>query len=107
MDRRAGRRAEPDLKALVFRRGLAILVGRVQALGLLGMYLRIERPALPKHTLVEVGFSVGRPGASRFVRFPAMVARSDSGGMGLVFDADDAATRASLRTLLHAWRSDA
>ncbi len=96
---------ERNLTALVFRRGLAVVVGRVRELGLLGMYLSTDRPALPKHTLVEVGFSIGRPGPAQFIRLPAMIARTDARGMALIFDADDNATQADVRRLLRAWRS--
>lgn len=96
--------AQRDLKALVFRRGLAVLVGRVREIGLLGMYLSSDGPGLPKHTLVEVGFSVGQPGPTQFIRLPAMIARTDPHGIGLIFDSDDDVTRTKVRHLLRAWR---
>ncbi len=95
---------ERELKALVFRRSLAVLVGRVQELGLLGMYMSTDRPALTKHTVVEVGFSLGRPGPGQFIRLPAMIVRTNAHGMALIFDADDHATQADVRCLLRAWR---
>ena len=107
MDRRVGRREGLDLKVMVSRRGQAVVVGRVRDLGLFGMYLRTDGPALPKHSLVEAGFSVGRPGAYRFVRVPAMVVRTDPEGMGLIFDPKDPVTRSGVRILLRAQRLDA
>lgn len=102
MDRRVGRRDDLDLKVIVSRRGQAVAVGRVLDLGLFGMYLRTDGPALPKHSLVEAGISVGGPGAYRFVRLPAMVVRTDPEGMGLIFDPQDPVTRSGVRMLLRA-----
>lgn len=102
MDRRSGSRASAELTALVFRHGLAVLVGRVRDLSLFGLYLHIDGPPLPKHSLIELGFSVGGSGAHHHVRLPAMVARTEPRGMGLIFDPDHAATRAGVRILLRA-----
>ena len=107
MDRRIGRRDGLDLKVVVSVRGQAVVVGRVRDLGLFGMYLRTDGPTLPRHSLVEAGISVGRPGAYRFVRLPAMVVRTDAEGIGLMFDPQDPVTRSGVRMLLRAQRLDA
>lgn len=55
---------------------------------------------MPKHTLLELGFSIPWIGSFRFLRLAAMVVRTERSGIGVLFDPADAAAREQVRALL-------
>lgn len=99
MDRRAGRRVAVDCPALVLRRGVPVMSGRVTNLGMCGLFLDVGAPMLPRHSCIEVGVSLHCCG-SGFLRLPAMVVRTEPAGMGLIFDPELSDCEFLLRNLV-------
>ncbi len=109
MEHRFSSRSRMGFDVVLYENGIPFGVGIGRDISLLGMY--VETPSaqsLRRHQILEVEFAgKTRSAQSRRYRFPAMVVRHESDGIGLIFETSDRLTRDAVRALVAAERGSA
>lgn len=83
MEHRLSERIAADYKALIYKLGLPVIVGRTRDISKNGVYVQCPIDGLSLHQVLEVELHTSDSASSRASRFTCYLARADEGGLAL------------------------